>query len=95
MVVLVFVAGEDAKDAHTDHFRERVLDEVGIARVVEHSGELSGQADAFVELPQRQQTGVAGERGVRDLNLDGQGLEKVELEQGGRLSVQGKPRGCE
>ena len=30
----------------------------------------------LVELPQRQQAGVGGERGVADLDRDGQGLEK-------------------
>jgi hypothetical protein len=44
----------------------------------------------LVELPQRQQAGVGGERCVRDLDLDGQGLEKVERERGGWLSVQDK-----
>jgi hypothetical protein len=68
-----------------------VVDEVGIARIVEHGSKLLGQADPFVELPQRQQAGIRGKRSVRDLNLHGQGLEKVERERGGWLSVQGKP----
>jgi hypothetical protein len=49
VVVLVFVPGEDAKDSHADHVGERVFDEVGFAWVVEHGGELLGQADALVE----------------------------------------------
>src|SRR5262249_40686745 len=76
VVVPVFVTGEDAEDPHADPVGERVLDEVGIARVVEHGGELPRQADPFIELPQRQQAGVRGERGVGDLDRDGQGLEK-------------------
>ena len=52
MVVLVRVPGEDAEDAGPDHLRERVVDEVGIAWVVEGGGELRGQADALVELSQ-------------------------------------------
>jgi hypothetical protein len=50
VVVLVLVAGEDAEDVHTDHFHERVFDEVGIAWVVERGGQLLGQADELVEL---------------------------------------------
>jgi hypothetical protein len=34
-------------------------------------GELPRQADAFVELPQRQQAGVGRERRIRHLDLDG------------------------
>ena len=58
VVVLVLVAGEDAEDAGADHLQEGVLGEVGVAGVVEDGGELLRQADAFVELPQRQQAGV-------------------------------------
>jgi hypothetical protein len=54
MVILVLVAGQDAVDAGPDHLQERVLGEVGVARVVQRRGEPSGQADAFVELPQGQ-----------------------------------------
>jgi hypothetical protein len=50
MIVLVFVTSEDAKDPHADHVRERMVDEVGIARVVERGGELLGQANVFIEL---------------------------------------------
>jgi hypothetical protein len=49
----------------------------------------------LVELPQRQQTGVGGERRAEDLDLDGQGIEKVERERGGWLSIQGNPLGLE
>jgi hypothetical protein len=83
VVVLVPVAGQDAEDPRAEHVGERVLDEVGVTRVVEHGGELLRQADAFVELSERQQTGVGGERGAGDLDRDGQGPEKVEREQGG------------
>jgi hypothetical protein len=50
VVVLVLVAGEDAKDSHADHFHERVFDEVGIAWVVEHGRQLLCRADALVGL---------------------------------------------
>ena len=52
VVVLVRVAGEDAEDAGPDHFGEGMVDAVGIAWIVEGGGELGGQADALVELPQ-------------------------------------------
>ena len=38
MVVLVFVSGEDAEDAHANHVGEGVVDKVGIARIVECPG---------------------------------------------------------
>jgi hypothetical protein len=60
-----------------------VLDEAGIAGIIERRGELADLADAFVQLPQREQASVGPERGVRDLELDGQRREKVEREQRG------------
>ena len=83
MVVLVLVAGEDAEDAGRTISRKVCSVKSG-SRVVEHGGELLRQADAFVELPQGQQAGVGGERGVGHLDLDGQRLEKVELKQPSR-----------
>jgi hypothetical protein len=54
------------------------------SRVVEHRGQPFRQADAFVELPQGQQTGVGRERCLGHLDPDGQRLEEVELEQSNR-----------
>ena len=71
MVVPVFVAGEDAEDAHADHVGEGVLDEVGIAGIVEGLGELLGESDALVELTQGQRPGVRREGGVGRLDVDG------------------------
>ena len=87
VVVLVFVTGEDAEDAHTDHVDEGVVDEIGIAGIVEGLGELVGQADAMVELPQRQQSGVRGQGGVGGLDMDGQRREKIEVEERSSLYI--------
>src|SRR6185369_10892462 len=78
------IAGQDAEDAHADHLQERVLGQLRIARVVEHRGEPLRQADAVVELSQRQQAGVRRERSLGHLDPDGQWLEKVELKQTSR-----------
>jgi hypothetical protein len=64
-----------------------VFDEVGIARVVEHRGELLRQADAFVELPQRQQVGVGGERTSETWAWMGRPSKKSKLK-----SVAGRKR---
>ena len=85
MVVLIFVAGEDAEDTHTDHVEERVLDQLRIAWVVEGRGERRGQADTFVELPQQQEPRIRRERSMRDLNLDRPWLEEIEVKQRSRL----------
>ena len=42
----------DCAPITTDHLRKRVVNEVGIAWVVEGGDELCGQADALVELSQ-------------------------------------------
>lgn len=81
VVVLVLVAGQDAEDAGADHLQEGVFGQLRIARVVEHRGQLSRQADAFVELAQRQQAGVGRERGVGRLDVDRQRREEIQVEQ--------------
>ena len=58
-----------------------MVDEVGIARVIQRGGELRGQADAVIELPQRQQAGVGGERRVGYLDLNRQRPEEIQVEQ--------------
>jgi hypothetical protein len=83
VVVPVLVAGQDAEDAGADHLREGVLGQFWIAGVVQRRGELAGQADAVVELPEGQQAGAGRERGVGHLDLDGQRREEVEREQRG------------
>src|SRR5262249_39407159 len=81
VVVLVRVAGQDAEDAGPDHLQEGVLGQRRIARVVEHRGELLRQADARVELPQRQQAGVGRERGLGHLDPNGQRRVEIEVEE--------------
>ncbi len=61
VIVLVFVAREDAVHAGADHLQKRVLGEARVAGVVEGLGEGPGEPDALVELPDGEQTGVAGE----------------------------------
>ena len=61
VAVPVLAAGEDAEDTGADHLQEAVLDEIGIAAVVEGAGEGSGESDALVELAGGEQPGVARE----------------------------------
>jgi hypothetical protein len=77
VVVLVFVAGQDAVDAGPDHLQEGVVGEVGVAGVVEGVGEGPGETDALVELAEGEHSGVAGEltRGGLD---DQRRAEKVQ-----------------
>jgi hypothetical protein len=53
VVVLVFVAGQDAVDATADHLQEGVLGKVGVAGVVESIGESPREPDALIELADR------------------------------------------
>ena len=50
----------------------------GSRAVVEGGGELLGEPDPLVELPDRQEPGVAGEGRGRDLDLDGPRGEEIE-----------------
>ena len=54
MVVLVGVAGENAVNAGADHLQNRMLDEIGVAGIVEDSGESVRQAELFIELAERE-----------------------------------------
>ena len=85
MVVLVLIPGEDAEDAGPDHLREGVLDQVGIAWVVQRGSERRGQADPVIELPHQQQAGIRGKRSVGNLDLNRQRLEEIQVERRGRL----------
>src|SRR5262249_43050448 len=77
VVVLVLVAGEDAVDPGANHLPEGGRGEVGVAGVVEGVGEGPGEPDAFVELPEGKESGVAGELARRRLDND-RNAEEVE-----------------
>jgi hypothetical protein len=68
-----------------------VVDEVVITRIVQHGRELRGQDDGLVELTQWQQPGVGGERGVGDLDLNGQQLVEIEVEQRNGVRTHDRP----
>ena len=69
VVVLVLVIGEDAVDPLPDHAQERLLGERRIASVVEGGGELFGEPDLLIELPDREEPGVAGQRGEEETSI--------------------------
>jgi hypothetical protein len=79
VVVLVFVAGQDAVDATANHLQEGMLREVGVAGVVEGVGEGPGPADALVELTDGEQPGVAGELARRRLDEERRAEEVEDL----------------
>jgi hypothetical protein len=81
VVVLVLVVGEDAVDPLADHAQERLAGEPGVAWVVQRGGELLGEADAVVELPDGQEPGIAGQGRGRDLDRDGPRGEEIEGQQ--------------
>jgi hypothetical protein len=81
VIVLVRIPGEDAEDAGPDHLRKGMVDASGIAWIVEGSGESRGQADAVIELPQGQQASIGSERSVGYLDVNGQRLVEVEVEE--------------
>ncbi len=70
VVVLILVVGQDAIDSLPHHGQLRVLDEGGIATVLESGGKLLGEPDLLVELANRQQSGIRRQRGGRKLDID-------------------------
>ena len=81
----LIMAGEDAVEAGTEHFEDGVLDEPGVAGIVEGGSQLLGEAKLFVELADREQSGIAAEIGIAGLNDDGAVGEKIEEERRRRL----------
>jgi hypothetical protein len=75
-IVAVLVAGGDHQQAEAQHVGETVLDPLRRARIVDADGEAPGDAEALLDLTQRQQAaigreGAAVEAGDDRLALDG------------------------
>src|SRR5262249_24928266 len=72
-----------AVDAAANHLREGVLDEFGVAGVVEGVGEGQGEPGAIVELAEGEQPGVAGELTCRQLDHERRAEEVKDVGPGG------------
>jgi hypothetical protein len=70
-VVGVFVAGDDLIDALPQQGQRVVLHAVGMPRIGEWRGPVSGQMMALIEGAQRQQAGIAGDLAAGKISLDG------------------------
>jgi len=71
MVVLVFITGQNAVQTGAHHAEEGMLNQLGVAPIVQGGGELGGEADAFIELAPRQQAGITGKLCGRGLDHQG------------------------
>ena len=69
-VVGVFVAGNDLVDALAEQEQRVVAPPLTVAAVAEPLGQVAGQMMAFVEGPQRQQAGVAGDLAAGKITLN-------------------------
>src|SRR5262249_13509314 len=78
VVVLVRVAGEDAVGPGANHLQEGVIDQVGVAGVVQGVGEGPGKSDALVELADGEQPGITGELTGRGFD-DDRRAEEIEV----------------
>ena len=91
VVVLVLVIGEDAVDPLADHAQERLPGERRVAGVVEGGGELLGEPDPLVELPDHQQPAIAGQPRRRCFHDDRQIGMKPQDKLPRRLSTHPTP----
>jgi hypothetical protein len=71
VIILIFVAGDDAKDSHAGHFEVGMIDASGITRIVQGVCELLREANAMIELSEEEQPRIGGERFVGDFELEG------------------------
>ncbi len=60
-IVAVLTTGGDHQQAEAQYVGEAVLDPIRRARIVDAGGEALGDAEALLDLTQRQQTAIAGE----------------------------------
>ena len=91
MIVLIFVVRDDAVDACTGHFDERMVDQLDIACVLQSLGKLPGQANAFIEFADGQEPCIAGKLCLRRLDDDGEFFKKTEGTLPGRLYTHERP----
>jgi len=57
-IVAVLIAGGDHQQAEAQHRGEAVPDPIRRPRIVDAGGEAPGQAEAFLDLTQRQQAAI-------------------------------------
>ena len=60
MVILNFVIGEDAVNPLADHGNKAVSGESRVTTIVESLGDLTGEADLFIELANGDEATIAG-----------------------------------
>jgi hypothetical protein len=80
VAVLVLEASEDAEDTGADHLQEAVLRDVGVAGGAQISSKCLCEPEALVELPDREQAGVAGQLARRRLDDERRAEEVEDLE---------------
>src|SRR5712691_7619946 len=78
VIVLIFIAGENAEDARARHFEEGMLAKRGNAGVLQGAGKRLRQTNLRVELPQRQEPRIAAQLGIRGFYNNGQLAPKIE-----------------
>jgi hypothetical protein len=70
VIIEVFVTEGERFDALGEQGFEVVLDEAGVALIVEASGQRPGEAEAAIDLAQQQHAAVGGERAAREIGDD-------------------------
>ncbi len=70
MIVLILAVSEDTEDPLPNHTQQRMASEEGAPRVLDRRGELLCELNPAIELTDWQQTGIAGQRCVRNLDMN-------------------------
>lgn len=78
VVILILVSGQIAVDTCPSHLQVRVRQGIAGAGINQDGGELFGQAQGLVELPNRQQSGVGAQGCLDGLDNDRHLCEKVK-----------------
>ena len=78
VIVLIFIARQDAVHMHPCHFQICVRQGGPAAVIQQRRGELLGQPQSFVELTNRQQPHIGAQMGLDRLDNDGLLCEKLK-----------------
>ena len=78
VIVEILVTGGQAQEALGQQFAHGMFGKARVAMIAEAGGEGAGDAQAFVDLTQEEQTAIAAEVSAREVGLDAARAEIIE-----------------
>ena len=80
MVIEIFITQRQPVEPLGQQLGQRMIDEAGVARVVETGGQRAGQAQAVIDLTEQEHAAVAGEVAPGKIGDDLAGAEVLKVQ---------------